>query len=83
MAYTYISTATDTTIASEPKFLGSVVVGTAGAAGSTVTLKDGSATVAVIDSSAAGRFPVHTQLATSLVVTTTGSPAPKVTITYT
>jgi hypothetical protein len=67
--YTYISSATDTTVSSRPCVLHSIVLGET-AAGA-ITIKDGSTTVAVLKASIAeGDFILDVVIKNSLVVTT-------------
>ncbi len=80
--YNHITTSTTTTI-SGAHVLHSVSVNTKGTIASTTTIKDGSTTLAVIDSlNLSGTWVYDIACATSIVIVTTGTSAPDVTVSY-
>jgi hypothetical protein len=83
----YSANQATTVIKAAPGILGSVIVNTKGTVASTVSIYDhaSSATnpIAVIDSlNQAGTFEFNCALQNGLVITTTGTAAPNVTVTY-
>lgn len=81
-SYNHITTSTTTTIAG-PHVLKAVSINADGTVASTTTLKDGSTTLAVIDSlNKTGTWLYNISCATSIVIVTTGTSAPDVTVTY-
>ena len=79
---THISTSTTTTVKASAGVLGSIIVNTAGSAGSTVTLRDGATVIAVINAETpvGTTFTYNVSCAASIVVVTTG--APDITVTW-
>lgn len=79
---THISTSTTTTVKNAAGVLGSVIINAAGAAGSTVTLRDGATVIAVINAETpvGTTFTYNVSCAASIVVVTTG--APDITVTW-
>jgi hypothetical protein len=85
-SYNHITTSTTTTVKNSAGTVKSIIVNTLGTVASTVTLKDNATTLAVIDtlsgSGSAGTYTYNIACATSIVVVTTGSSPPDVTVTY-
>ncbi len=81
-SYNHITTSTTTTIAG-PHTLKAVSINTDGTVASTTTVKDGTNTLAVIDSlNKTGTWLYNIACATSIVIVTTGTSPPDVTVTY-
>lgn len=85
-SYSHITTATTTTVKNSPGTVKKIVVNSLGTVASTITLKDNATTIAIIDSlSTTGRtgtYDYNIACATSIVVVTTGTVAPDITVTY-
>jgi hypothetical protein len=82
-SYSHITTSTTTTVKGSAGTIKKVIVNTLGTVASTCTVKDGSTTLAVIDTLTAGgtgTYDYNIACATSIVVVTTG--APDITVTY-
>lgn len=85
-ASAHITTATTTTVKNASGTIKKIVVNSLGTVASTVTVKDNATTLAIIDTlSTTGRtgtYDYNIACATSIVVVTTGTVAPDVTVTY-
>lgn len=85
-SYSHITTATTTTVKNAAGTIKSVIVNSLGSVASTVTVKDNATTLAIIDtltgSGSPGTYAFNIACATSIVVVTTGTVAPDVTVTY-
>ena len=80
--YVNISTATTTIVKNSPGTVKNVVVNAKGTTSST-TIKDGSTTVAIIDSgNLSGAFNLNALCAGNISCVTSGSPAPNITVTF-
>lgn len=82
-SYAHITTSTTTTVKAEAGTVKAVNVNSKGTVASTVTVKDDATVLAVIDSlNLFGTWTLNIACATSIVVVTTGTVAPDVTVTY-
>lgn len=86
-SFAHITTATTTTVKNGAGVVKKVIVNSLGTVASVITLKDNATTIAIIDSlSTTGRtgtYDYNIACATSIVVVTTGTVAPDVTVSYT
>lgn len=82
-SYAHITTSTTTTVKASPGTIKSVIINTKGTVASTTTVKDNATVIGIIDSlNLSGTFTFNIACATSIVVVTTGTVAPDVTVTY-
>ena len=82
-SYAHITTATTTTVKASPGVVKAVIINTKGTVASVTTVKDNATTIAIIDSlTLSGTFTLNVACATSIVVVTTGTVAPDVTVTF-
>ena len=82
-SYNHITTSTTTTVKGTPGTIYAVVVNSKGTVASTVTVKDGTNVIGVIDSlNNVGTFTFNAAAATSIILVTTGTVAPDVTALY-
>lgn len=82
-SYSHITTSTTTTVKNSPGTIKSVIVNTKGTVASATTVKDNATTIGIIDSlNLSGTFTFNVACLTSIVVVTTGTVAPDVTVTF-